>query len=217
MDPQFELIISKFKMQSEPLEFYQKIKQCLLDYSSLAQGAQQEQLVHQRLEELRIIEVLKAYKPLVVGTFPIACSTLKSDVDIICYAQDPSQFVKEFQGIIKHHQPFSLLEEVQYLQPSEERSSSLIRFSYKQLPFEIFCDCIDSKSQNGFRHMLIEKILLELFPESREPIVAMKLAGIKTEPAFARYFKLVPSNQDSHSYLRLLSLLEELEGLLAQL
>ncbi|NRA45670.1 MAG: hypothetical protein HRU09_12000 [Oligoflexales bacterium] len=43
----------------------------------------------------------------------------------------------------------------------------------------------------------------------------MKKSGLKTEPAFASFFCLTSENQLDHSYKLLLSLLEEIEAVIA--
>ena len=52
--------------------------------------------------------------------------------------------------------------------------------------FEIFGQNLPTEEQNAYRHMIKEhSILLEKGEEFRKQIIALKLRGIKTEPAFA--------------------------------
>ena len=57
--------------------------------------------------------------------------------------------------------------------------------------FEIFGQNIPTEKQNAYRHMLIEKeILNERGIEFRNKIMELKHSGIKTEPAFAQLIGL---------------------------
>ena len=57
--------------------------------------------------------------------------------------------------------------------------------------FELFAQAIPVEQQHGYVHMLIEARLLDLFPEAREAIRALKRDGLKTEPAFGQYFGIM--------------------------
>jgi hypothetical protein len=58
-------------------------------------------------------------------------------------------------------------------------------------PIEIFGQPVPTINQNGYRHMVIEARLLEIFGDSfRHQIIDLKSNGMKTEPAFAQLLKL---------------------------
>jgi len=73
----------------------------------------------------------------------------------------------------------------------------LSTFAYAGFPIEIFGQPRPTREQHAYLHMLAEARLLETArrldhgaDRARDAIRCMKQAGIKTEPAFGRYFKL---------------------------
>ncbi|MNN88477.1 hypothetical protein D3C81_2061670 [compost metagenome] len=58
-------------------------------------------------------------------------------------------------------------------------------------PVELFAQPVPTRSQNGYRHMMVEARLLKLFGESfKRSVIELKQNGVKTEPAFARLLNL---------------------------
>ncbi len=56
---------------------------------------------------------------------------------------------------------------------------------------EVFAQALPVVAQHGFRHMVIEGRLLVIGGDAlRQRVVALKRAGMKTEPAFARILEL---------------------------
>lgn len=59
------------------------------------------------------------------------------------------------------------------------------------MPVQIFAQPRPVIEQNAYRHMVVEARLLEIgSARAREAVRALNKAGLKTEPAFARYFHL---------------------------
>jgi hypothetical protein len=80
----------------------------------------------------------------------------------------------------------------------------IAKFSCGDFLVEIFAQPVPVQEQRGYRHLLVEDRLLRLGgKKARQEIRWLKLAGMKTEPAFAAYFHL-----PGDPYLTLLELAE---------
>lgn len=63
-----------------------------------SEGAErQKRLVHKRREALRIMQVLKSFSPVLVGSVWRGTAHRASDVDVIAYAEDPQQPLSTLQ------------------------------------------------------------------------------------------------------------------------
>lgn len=64
-------------------------------------------------------------------------------------------------------------------------------FNYGEFTVEIFGQPRPVVKQNAYHHMIVEARLLAIGGEqARREIRRLKASGLKTEPAFARYFDL---------------------------
>lgn len=154
------------------------------DISYLKHGNTRQQTVYAVLTEMSIMDKLREFDPILVGTIPIGIDLPDSDLDIICCVSDFKVFrevITERLGDI-HSFHFS------YSSGREKTADYLaVQFTYKDWLFELFAQPIPTVMQNGYRHMVVEhRILNILGEEARQYIIALKQSGMKTEPAFAK-------------------------------
>jgi predicted metalloenzyme YecM len=138
------------------------------------------------LVQSRVLEVLKDFNPLVVGTFPLELQTEKSDLDIIASAKDQVAFK-------------TLLEENYIWQPHFQAHFKLkkgnpvvvVRFEYDGVPIEIFSQDKPTTEIESYKHFIVEERLLKLGGEKlKSALQTLRAKGEKTEPAFAKVFGL---------------------------
>ena len=156
------------------------------DITYLKLGNERQKNTYSVLDKLKIFKILREYDPTLVGTIPIEIDISESDLDIICEVYDLEEFeelvIKSFNKYdnfhIKRQTVKGLLTSISY-------------FGYSNFLIEIFGQPKPVIEQNGYRHMIVEKKLLEISGESaRKQIIKLKKLGLKTEPAFAKYFNL---------------------------
>ena len=135
---------------------------------------------HEVLEELDLLQLLARYEPTVIGTPPLGIDVSTSDIDIACTAEDLRQFEEDAQRLFSHHAAFAV-SDLHWLQTPAVKAS----FFVHDWEVELFCQALPIHEQWGVRHFVIEQRILELVPQLREPVIALKHSGLKTEPAFA--------------------------------
>jgi hypothetical protein len=154
--------------------------------SYLEAGTMTQRRAFAALMGSRIFEILQDYHPTLAGTIPLDIDIPESDLDILCEVRDFLPFANLVQKNFGHMSGF-----VQNTKPLNGMPSHLTRFSFDSFPFEIFAQPVAVRDQRAYRHMLAEARLLEQGGETaRDAIRALKLSGMKTEPAFAKYFGL---------------------------
>ncbi|KQN38250.1 diadenosine tetraphosphate hydrolase [Pedobacter sp. Leaf41] len=155
-----------------------------LNISYLKLGNDKQQKAYQVITDHAILEKLAQYNPILVGTIPIDIDIEKSDLDIICYAQDREEFRKELVHHFHSMKGFIISE-------NQKLQSMKANFFINGFEIEIFGQNIPTELQNAYRHMLVEhKILLENNEDFRKQIIDLKRQGYKTEPAFAKLLAL---------------------------
>ncbi|HEX5657526.1 MAG TPA: DUF4269 domain-containing protein [Polyangiales bacterium] len=123
-----------------------------------------------------LFAALAPYKPTLVGTFPLGLQVEGSDLDLVCEAHDLDAFERVVSA---------------FGAPQRARDASVTRFAIAGVPVEVFAQPVPVTEQLAFRHMVIEGRLLMLFGEPlRAQVLALKRAGVKTEPAFAQVLGL---------------------------
>ena len=181
------------------------------DISYLLRGNNRQQEAHHALQSLAAFDILEEFSPVLVGTIPLDIDVPDSDLDIICQAQDLAIFERLAVSA------FGLEEDFRVENVSIKGVSSVIaNFNYGGFPIEIFGQPQPVAEQDAYRHMIIEARLLNMGGEkARQAIQQIKLSGLKTEPAFARYFQL-----EGNPYQQLLDLVKlgdrELRAMIAQ-
>jgi N-acetylglutamate synthase-like GNAT family acetyltransferase len=160
-------------------------------------GNKRQRNAYFALHELEIFDYLNKYSPILTGTIPIEIDLPDSDLDIICECKDHNSFTKDLTDKFGKYLDFQI-----WTNTHQGEKSTIASFSHEGQKIEIFGQNIPSDKQNSFRHMLIEKhILQEKGTEFKNQIVELKKQGIKTEPAFAQLLGL-----KGDPYLELLKL-----------
>jgi hypothetical protein len=175
-----------------------------LNEIDLSQGTARQQEAHRALQNLDIFNVLGVYTPVLAGTIPLDIDVPGSDLDIICEAHDLSAFQRTITHAFGSYEAFTV-EQKQI----GDLPSVIANFYCGYFPVEIFGQSRPVIRQNAYRHLLVESRLLDIGGEAaRQAIRELKKSGMKTEPAFAHYFKL---KGDPYQVLLELSLLNPYE------
>lgn len=155
-----------------------------IDY--LATGTDRQQFAYRALSAVGIFEQLQIFHPLLLGTIPLDIAIDSSDLDIICEAEDLEFFQKEVETLFSTMGMFRSSATVINHQPT-----ILANFNIMGFEIELFGQNVPIKEQNGYRHMIKEyEILTNRGQDFREKIIALKTAGVKTEPAFAQLLNI---------------------------
>ena len=156
------------------------------DITYLKLGNERQKNTYSVLNKLKIFKILREYNPTLVGTIPIEIDISESDLDIICEVYDLEKFEKLVIKSFNKYADFHIERKT-----VKGLLTSLSSFGYSNFLIEIFGQPKPVIEQNGYRHMMVEKKLLEISGESaRKQIIKLKKLGLKTEPAFAKYFNL---------------------------
>lgn len=167
-----------------------------LDFTAIAYlktGSAVQQQVYHTLTTHDVLECLEGYSPVVVGTFPLDIAIETSDIDIACHCMDIEVFQARVQAHFKNCRGFTDL-----IFSLRTEQTYVANFILDHFPIEIFAQTIPVAEQYGYRHMLIEHaILLERGPEFKAQVIALKRAGLKTEPTFAKLLGLTGDPYES--------------------
>ncbi|WP_428743590.1 DUF4269 domain-containing protein [Tenacibaculum sp.] len=157
------------------------------DISYLKNGTSRQKEAYKVLLELDILELLKKFNPILVGTIPIDIDVESSDLDIICECKNHSELL---EIVTKKYGEFSGFH-VNTIQSYKNLKTTIIAFEYNTFPIEFFVQNKPSEQQDSYLHMLIEyQILLKENEEFKSEVIALKQQGLKTEPAFAKLLGL---------------------------
>ncbi|GAB4396035.1 MAG: DUF4269 domain-containing protein [Microscillaceae bacterium] len=155
-----------------------------IDY--LQKGTPQQKAVYTLLTKHQILIKLQAYDPMLVGTIPLNIAIEGSDLDIICYFEDESAFVKTILDNFGDKKNFHFTGSLPPKPPLVVAS-----FYIEDYEVEIYGENTPVRQQFGYRHLLVEYQLLALYGEDfRQQIIALKKQGLKTEAAFAQALQL---------------------------
>lgn len=140
------------------------------------------------LEAIRRVNVLSAligFDPHVAGTPPLGLDLPNSDIDILCHITDPQHFAAVLWANFGTMADFGI-------RPWRGGSSALVAgFVAEGWAFEIFGQTKPVAEQDGWLHFVTEKRLLAIGGENlTAAVMTLRLAGMKTEPAFAAALKL---------------------------
>lgn len=152
----------------------------------LKHGNKRQKLAFKVLNKLQLFDILSKYNPILVGTIPIDIDIFNSDLDIICEVYEYDNFENIIKNYYGNYDAFRVNRQV-----VGGVEASFSSFRSNKFCIEIFGQPKPVFEQNGYRHMIIEKKLLDLSgKEIKDEIRRLKREGIKTEPAFAKYFRL---------------------------
>ena len=153
----------------------------------LEEGDSRQREIARQLQSSGILTKLADYSPSVAGTFPIGLDIPGSDIDLLCEVYDHRAFMEQMQVLFGEEPDF-------YTEQGRMNGEaySTVRFRLGELPIELFGQGRPVSEQNGCRHMIAEyRLLAGDQPSALEDIRALKLSGMKTEPAFAEYYGLL--------------------------
>jgi hypothetical protein len=171
------------------------------DISYLSNGNERQRAAYRVLGRLRVLSILCDHTPVLVGTIPLDIDIEGSDLDIVCQVCDLSAFQHLVVAAFGQQEGFRIKRKLMRGVPS------VVANFVDEFPIEVFGQPRPVTEQNAYRHMLVEARLLAIGGEpARREIRSLKRAGLKTEPAFARYFCL---EGDPYSVLWRLSFLSE--------
>ncbi|WP_026909172.1 DUF4269 domain-containing protein [Paucisalibacillus globulus] len=144
-------------------------------------GNAKQRAVYRAVKELRIMEDLRAYNPVLCGTIPLAIDVDDSDLDIIMEVYDYSKFNRVVEWLYSDTKGFRVKE-------TEIRGERVLKvnFLYAGFEFELFGQAVPVEKQHAFVHMQIEYEILKQNPDIIENIIQLKQQGVKTEPAFCQ-------------------------------
>jgi len=159
----------------------------MIDFTNikyLKSGNVRQQLSYKLLTENRVLSLLEEFDPLLVGTIPIGIDLPQSDLDIVCYFENKDYFFQRVSDLFYKTRDFKINHRVAH-------EAVVANFWIGDFEIEIFGQNIPCRQQNGYRHMLVEYLLLVGLGESfKNEIVYLKRNGYKTEPAFAKVLGL---------------------------
>jgi predicted metalloenzyme YecM len=142
--------------------------------------------VFSALHTSNILKILKPFRPLVAGTFPLNINVADSDIDILISTKDLGLAKKTLIENFGDAPNFNAGEILVKGEPT-----LVISFSYQGMDFEIFGQRTPSIKQQGYLHFLIEERLLKIGGSLfAEKIKQVRAEGLKTEPAFAKVLGL---------------------------
>lgn len=155
-----------------------------IDY--LKSGTARQLKAFEVLNENLILQKLWDFTPVLVGTIPINIDISSSDLDIACQWKNKNNFIETITENFSQEKYFQIHErEISGIE------SVVANFFVGNFEIEIFGQNIPVSQQYGFRHMIIEAEILEIYGEDfRRKIIELKKQGFKTEPAFAELLQL---------------------------
>lgn len=154
------------------------------DWSFLAHGSKDQRRAFATLSRHQPFDRLEGADSVLVGTFPIDIAIDGSDLDILVAAV-PTSFASVLDAGFGQEAGYT-----RRLTQTTDGPALVVAFTLDGLPVEIFVQNVPVERQMGWRHMLVEARLLLLDPSLHPAIRALKQAGVKTEPAFARLLGL---------------------------
>ncbi len=156
------------------------------DIKYLREGNKIQNLAFKTLQRSQIFNILSDYNPVLVGTVPLGIDIVDSDLDIICEVYNHDIFDKIVKKHYRTYNDFSINRQI-----IKGMVTSFSKFYYDEFIIEIFGQPKSVYKQNGYRHMVIEKRILNIVGKDvKKEIIKLKRSGINTEAAFAQCFEL---------------------------
>ncbi len=147
------------------------------DLTYLSKGSTIQQAGLRAIIDSGIMNSLKEFTPIVVGTLPLDLFISTSDIDIICTFTD----IEKFESRLNNSSRKDL----------SGVASVISNFDFNGFAFEIVGQPIPVTKQFAYRHMVIEWDILEKKGDVfKSQIISLKENGVKTEPAFAQLLDL---------------------------
>ncbi|MGE6353158.1 DUF4269 domain-containing protein [Flavobacterium sp. NPDC079362] len=157
---------------------------CSIEY--LKNGNQKQIKAFDILTQHKVLLNLVEFDPILVGTIPINIDIENSDLDIICHWKNKNDFTAKLNSFFGKETDFTIREI-----SINEKESVIANFKIDGFEIEVFGQNVPAKSQNGYKHMIIEHEILQSHDENfRLEIIRLKQNGYKTEPAFSHLLGL---------------------------
>lgn len=142
--------------------------------------------VWQALEKSEVLNLLKEFSPVVVGSFPLGLQVEGSDLDILIFLKDANQLVELAKKHWGHLEKFKIQNQV-----VDNLETLIIDFKVDTVPFQIFAQAKHPVKQKAFLHFLVEERLLkEVGKDFNSLVMRLRKQGLKTEVAFAQALNL---------------------------
>ncbi len=133
------------------------------------------------LVRLGLLQQLSGFDPHVAGTPPLGLDLPGSDIDVLCHAPDPVLFTRRVW------QAFGGFPDFRIWQWRDRGRPVIAGFYAEGWQFELFGQAMPVAEQMGWRHFLVEQRLLAIGGRSlAKAVMDLRVAGYKTEPAFAQ-------------------------------
>ena len=150
-----------------------------IDY--LKNGNDKQIQAYEVLTQHKVLSDITEFDPILAGTIPINIDIDNSDLDIICYWKNKTEFIEKLNSIFGTKNNYTIRETI-----IDGKESVIANFKIESFEIEVFGQNIPTKEQNAYRHMVTEyKILQAKGEDFRIQIIKLKQNGYKTEPAFA--------------------------------
>ncbi len=159
------------------------------DVLYLQTGSERQRRAWVELHHLGVLEILRPFDGVLIGTIPLGIDVPGSDLDIACSAPSIAaleQLLASAYGALPGYRSTTETD-------SDGTECLVVDFQGPAFPVQLFAQRAPVARQRGYRHLLVEALLLGAAPGAREPIMRLRAAGLKTEPAFARHF-LIPGD-----------------------
>jgi len=126
---------------------------------------------------------LAPFDPHIAGTPPLGLDLPSSDIDILCHAADAQIYLETVWALFSAHDDFHVWQWTG--RPGDDRPI-VARFKAMGWEIEVFGAAASVSDQAGWRHFNVERRLLAIGGQAlRDRIMALRMQGMKTEPAFA--------------------------------
>ncbi len=137
-------------------------------------------------DQLMLFHKLADYNPMWVGTYPIGLDIIGSDIDVVCSPENLRAFINDARTAYATYPNFLLA-----WQLVDNMPTITVNFVCDDIPVELFAQPRPTVEQPAYLHMVVEARLLAIGgAAAAEAIRDMKRNGFKTEPSFAKYFRL---------------------------
>lgn len=159
------------------------------DLHYLRTGSPRQQRAYAALHASRLWLLLHEFGPVLAGTVPLGIDLAASDLDVLCEVPVAAQ--ARFAALLRAH--FGAQPGFRLAQRSiGGYATTVSSFCYGNETIELFGQALPTAQQHGWRHLLVERAVLEAGGEAwRLAVRNLKRKGLKTEPAFAQLLGLL--------------------------
>lgn len=158
----------------------------------LQQGNARQQQAYALLTEHAVMETLKLFDPILVGSIPLNVGTETSDIDIICCWQSKNEFVEAVNNAFGSADCFCITDK-----NTDEGCIVRCQLAIHDFDIEIFGSSVPSDQQNAYKRMLAKYEIIERNGEDfRQGVVNLKRKGIKTGEAIRMLLENNDGNKD---------------------